>query len=299
MPKPTAATSSADGGARLVHGLDDRRHQARLVEAESLPPNPMAHGQIGVDDAREQLGATEVDADDAARSRTGPPPSGLPPYPPPMADEKPEYKVYRSRPRLLRRRVSGAGAAQSRDRAAERRTRPTRRPSRPRRPARAACGCLRCAARPRLPGAPEALTWPGRQVARDRPVRLGRALRRPVHRLGADPARRARRQGRPPARCRPLPAHRREHDPRARLRRAHGGPRRARLRRPEPVGLDHAAADRRRRQRVALDPARHGRPRSPATAPTRSTRPTRSAAPHSPPRPSRSSSGSRSTTSSR
>jgi LCP family protein required for cell wall assembly len=30
-----------------------------------------------------------------------------------MADEKPEYKVYRSRPRLLRRRVSGAGAAQS------------------------------------------------------------------------------------------------------------------------------------------------------------------------------------------
>ena len=29
-------------------------------------------------------------------------------------------------------------------------------------------------------------------------------------------------------------------------------------RRPEPLGLDHAAADRRRRQRHALDPARHG-----------------------------------------
>ena len=30
-------------------------------------------------------------------------------------------------------------------------------------------------------------------------------------------------------------------------------------RRPEPLGLDHAAADRRRRQRLALDPARHRR----------------------------------------
>ena len=58
---------------------------------------------------------------------------------------------------------------------------------------------------------------------------------------------------------RPLSADRREHDPRARLRRPLRRPRRTRLRRPEPLGLDHAPADRRRRQRVALDPARHGR----------------------------------------
>ena len=57
-----------DLGAGLLDGLDDRRHEARLIEPERLTPDAVAHGEIGPDNACEELGAAEVDPDDAARS---------------------------------------------------------------------------------------------------------------------------------------------------------------------------------------------------------------------------------------
>ena len=97
MPKPTAATSSASRSES--HGLRDRRHERRLVERQRRPADAMAHGEIGPDDPREELGPAEVDPDHAARSRH----RCCHHTPPRMSDEKPPYKVYRSRPKLLSR----------------------------------------------------------------------------------------------------------------------------------------------------------------------------------------------------
>ena len=133
--------------------------------------------------------------------RAGPPAWGLPPYPPPMADEKPEYKVYRSRPRLpapraeRRRRRARSWPAAASARGAARTTRSSA-------PAAAAAAAgRRRRRRRRAPGrAGEITRRPRRQVAADRAGRLARALRRALHGLRPDPARRPRRRRRPAAR---------------------------------------------------------------------------------------------------
>ena len=301
MPKPTAAIVLVDRGPRLLHRLDDRRHQARLVEPERLPPDAVADGEIGPDDAREELRAAEVDPDDAARLARAAG-MGAATIPTPMADEKRSVASRaRRKARLQGLPQPPAAAAPARATATDAARRAARARTRRQRPDYEVQRTGRRG--PRLPTLPRARAARARRAAppRSRPAASSSgsllalvgwvaALRRAVHGLRPDPARRPGRRGRPAARRRPVPADRREHDPRARLRRAHRGPRRARLRRPEPLGLDHAAADRRRRQRVALDPARHGRRHPRPRDATRSTPPTRSAARRSPPRPSRSSS---------
>ena len=87
------------------------------------------------------------------------------------------------------------------------------------------------------------------RVGRARGRRLARALARAVPRQRADRAGQGLRRRRSAARRRRLPADEPEHDPRPRLRPARrGGPQEpgAIDERPEPLGLDHAAARRRR-----------------------------------------------------
>ena len=178
-----------------------------------------------------------------------------------MADEKPDYKVYRSRPRLPGRRDEGSGAGLRELRRPERRRRATRgRRTQPAPGRRLRLPRLRGAAapppRPRA-ASPSAASCAGLLLGVLAWVTLSAVLFMVSAQLQrGDLARRVGAE----LDARPLPAVRREHDPRARLRRAHGGARGAggHGRRAVAVGLDHAAAHRRRRQRVAVHPARHG-----------------------------------------
>ena len=289
-----------DLGAGLLHRLDDRRHQPRLVEPERLAPDAVAHGEIGPDDAREELRAAEVDPDDAARSRRGrrhggchhthrrwptrspttrstaaargccagartatAPRAGWPELPGRDAPP-PDYEVQRSAPRLPQLPAAlrrGGGRAPG-----------TRRRITPGRVVKwlaiALVGWLALSA---------ALFMVSAQIQRgDLAGEVGQQLdpgpypltgANTILVLGSD----ARTEGL-----------------------AEPG-----SRRPEPLGLDHAAADRRRRQRLALDPARHRRrhPRPWHGQDQRRVRARRAGARDA--RPSRTTSASRSTTSSR
>ncbi len=57
-----------DLSSSLLHRLDDRGQQPRLVEPERLAPDAVTHSEIGPDDARQELRAAEVDPDHAARA---------------------------------------------------------------------------------------------------------------------------------------------------------------------------------------------------------------------------------------
>ena len=217
-----------------------------------------------------------------------------------MADEKPQYKVYRSRPRLLRRSATATTrwpscARPRRSEDARRRAARARRASGPPRcPGAAAPSASRSGRRKRIS------PWPHPALGPRRARRLGRrsrpscswSPRRSSAATSTD-------EVGPQLERRPLPADRREHDPRARLRRA------LRATSPSPAPAARAARTRSCCCGSAAAPTPRSRSRatpsstSPATGRTRSTPPTRSAAPRSRPRPSRSSSASRSTTSSR
>ena len=144
-----------------------------------------------------------------------------------MSDEKPEYKVYRSRPKLLSR-GERKGMDELREPPQERRDRrppglrgPPLRRRRAEAPEAAVVPPLapaRHAARPQAPAPDHARPRPALGAARD--PRLGAALGRPLHGLRPDPARRPGRRRRPAAQQGPVPADGREHDPRARQRRA-------------------------------------------------------------------------------
>ena len=186
---------------------------------------------------------------------------------PPMADEKPDYKVYRSRPRLLARaRRDGRAARAPRScatadpRRREAPPRPAPRRAGRRGPRRPGARRAAAAAAPLAPAAPHAR--PRARWLAARAGRLDRALGGALHGLRPDPARRPRDAGR--ARS-STPARARSSAPNTILvlgsdarTKGLGGARLA-DRRPEPLGLDHAPAHRRRRERLALDPARHGR----------------------------------------
>ena len=75
----------------------------------------MTHGEIRPDDPCQELGPAEVDPDHTAWSRHW----GCHHTPPRMSDDKPEYKVYRSRPRLLPKREE-PGLDELRERPAQR-----------------------------------------------------------------------------------------------------------------------------------------------------------------------------------
>ena len=172
----------------------------------------------------------------------------LPPYPLAWPRRRqPQYTNYRSRPGCLAREGDGGAASEPERRAA--RERPARRERR-RRAGGAPPPRRRSAASLALPGAAALGASAGSLSlvlflvsAQIQQAKVSDAAEAALER-------------------RRLPADGAEHDPRARLRRAHRGQRRARRaddRRAEPVGLDHAPARRRRRERAALDPARHGR----------------------------------------
>ena len=190
-------------------------------------------------------------------------------------DERPDYKVYRSRPRCSRR-AADAIAAAARDEL-------RRAPGAARDPA--------AAAGPPRPGEPRRGRRGGRRRRGSPPAASLTLARRSRSSPGSRSrwcsswspprsSRRGLRRRRARARRRAVPAHGAEHDPRARLRRAHqglGGAGRA-DRRPEPLGLDHAACA----SAAARTPRSRSRATrsstSPATGATRSTPPTRSAA---------------------
>ena len=78
-----------------------------------------------------------------------------------MADEEPDYKVYRSRPRLLRRRDEASGGARGLDELRAPDAPPPERPTTRSSAAAAARGCPRCRGRAR---ACRAASSPGRVV---------------------------------------------------------------------------------------------------------------------------------------
>ena len=274
----------ADGRARLLDGLDDRRHEAALIEPERLPADAVADGEIGADDAREELGAAEVDADHAARvartagmgAATIPTPDGrreaarVQGLPQPSAPAAPAASP-RGRTACAELRAADAAGPASRAglRGPPRGRRGPRLPTLPRRsaagrPAPRAAGSRRAASssgsRSRSsPGSrsrPSSSWSPPRSSAATSPTRSARSSdpgpypltgANTILVLGSD----ARTEGL-----------------------AEPG-----IRRPEPRGLDHAAAasaaarTRRSRSRATRSST------SPATARTRSTPRTRSAAP--------------------
>ena len=198
--------------------------------------------------------------------------------PPTEPGGRPPYTSYRSRPRLLGRERAVASSELR------------RRPTAPRRPARGE------GSRPPWRADPE--------VAAGRAGALVAAVRA-LAGCSSSSARRSSRTRSPSEVRGSLGA-----GAAARLTRRRSsswGPTRARRRprspgahdRPEPLGLDHAHARRRRARREAVDPARHDRrhPRPRARQDQRGVRV--SAAPRSRSRRSSSTSGSRSTTSSR
>ena len=154
----------------------------------------VAHGEIGADDAREELGAAEVDPDDAARTRAGRRHGGC----------HHTHRRWPTRNPTTRSTAAARGCCAARARRATAWpscARPTRRPDRPdyevqRRPPRPRLPTLprrsRARRRARAGSAPGASSSGSRSAL----VALGRALRRPVHGLRADPARRPRRRGR-------------------------------------------------------------------------------------------------------
>ena len=156
-------------------------------------------------------------------------------------DDKPQYTTYRSRPRAPWRKDDG-GIDDLREPVKDLPPQP---------------GSAR--SRPSGDAGSRSAAWSA--IWRWRSAR-GCSSRCPVPDQRPDPVREGLRRGRGEAQRRRLPAHLSQHDPRARLRRPREGQGRAGSaddrQRPEPVGLDPAAAGRRRRQRAAVDPPRHG-----------------------------------------
>ena len=274
IPKPTASTSLGD---RLARPPRPRRRSCRErrvgVLATGQPVGAVVDLEARVDRAGEQLRPAQVDADHAAAGHA------RPPYPADGATREPEappeYRRYRTRPRLLsrgrRRRESLLDELRGRARAAG---------------APAAAGS-RSAGRRR--GSWLAVVGWIVLVARPLPRQLAQ-----VHQ-----DRRRQRDARRRSPRRPGPAARHD-DARPGLRPAHEGHEGARREHvgPEPLRLDPAPAHRRRRTRPSSRSRATRSSTSPATGATRSTRPTRSAARRSRSARSSSSSGSRSTTSS-
>ena len=268
-------TSAARRLARLLDGLDERRsHDARRDATAGRRGG--AHAGSRVDGPGEELRPSQVDADHAA---VGHRPATIHRCMPEPTDTAaaPEYKRL-PRPTAPARSAAATAARCSTSCAA-------------RRPGRAG----------RSAGAPDHRR-PRRQVARARGRRLARAVARPVPRQRADPAGRGRRTRR---RRSSTAAASRLTSPQTILvlgsdRAAPRAPRSPAptRQRPEPLGLDPAAALRRRAQRASCRSRATRSSTSPATAATRSTPPTRSAAPRSRSRRSSSTSASRSTTSS-
>ena len=257
MPKPTAHDLLVDRRAGLLDGLDDRRHQRRLVEPERTAPDAVADGEIGADDAREELGAAEVDPDDAARLRTGRRHGGC----------HHTHRGWRTRNPSTRSTAAARGCSRSAKAttrwpscARPRRSRTTA----PRRPPRRASGP------PTLPGAAAraqaeatraSASAPGASCAGSSLALVGWVVLSGVLFMVSAQIQRgdlADEVG-PQLSDGPYPLTGANtilvlgSDART------GDLAEPGSRRPEPLGLDHAAADRRRRQRLALDPARHGR----------------------------------------
>ena len=245
------------GGARLLHRLDDRRHQARLIEPERLAPHAVAHGEIGPDDAREELGAAEVDPDDAARAGAGRRHGGChhthPGWPTRNARTSCTAAARGSCHRAKTTAGSRSCASPTRSRSRARRSPITR--------SSAAAACRACPSARRGSPASASRSPPAAcsSGSRSRSSR-GSAISAVLFMVSAqiqrgDLADEVGEQLDPG----PYPLTGANtilvlgSDART------GGPRGARLGRAEPQRLDHAAADRRRRQRLALDPARHGR----------------------------------------
>ncbi len=124
-----AGDSEADGLyvpvnclASLLDRVDRRVEQRRLVDPEDFSARSVVNGEpLGVDRSGQELGPAQIDADHAAGRHFDHD------TPPAMADEKPTYTKYRSRPKLF-----GEGLGQRRARGARRpaRRRPAPRGSR-------------------------------------------------------------------------------------------------------------------------------------------------------------------------
>ena len=269
--EPDRLDRRADRRADLVDRIGDHLHEFVLREAVNRTVGTVDHRQVIADRARQQLRAAKVDADDVSLGHAG----GHYDMAEHRDDDKPQYTLYRARPKFLRRRDDDGGLRDMQQAPAAYEEPPPK----PRRPRR------------RI-GVWRIVRW---LVAGARGVAAH--LADPVPRLRPDPVRAGLRRGRERARRRRLHAHVAEHGP------ACSAPTRARSDSKEPgankigeplaVGLDPADA------RSAAARTRRSRSRatrsstSPATGRTRSTRRTRSAARRSRSAPSSSTSGSK------
>ena len=117
-PEADRVDFPAHGIASLLDGVDHRLEQRRLVDPEDLPARSVVDGEpLRIDGSGQELRPAEIDADHAAGRHF----DHDTPFA--MADEKPTYTRYRSRPKLFGKRL-------------QRRARRARRPARRRPPPR-------------------------------------------------------------------------------------------------------------------------------------------------------------------
>ena len=96
--------------ASLLNRVDRRVEQRSLVDPEDLAARSVVNGEpLRIDRSRQELGPAQIDADHAAgRHFDHPTPFA-------MADEKPTYTKYRSRPKLFGGKGSSNGAREGLD----------------------------------------------------------------------------------------------------------------------------------------------------------------------------------------
>ena len=231
--RPRATSPGAASPASRTASTSWSMQRAGVVRARQAVGAVM-HLELRVDRPGEQLRPSEVDADDAAGGHD------RPPYPAHGRSHRhgrpPEYKLYRTRPRLARARRATTDRCSTSCAA--------RRPASAEAQARSRVGRVgQVAGRSALVG------WVGlslvlflvcAQFNQDQVSGAAQAAARPRRRRDLSSRRRR-------SSSAPTSAARRHQG----ARREHVG--------PEPLGLDPAHAHRRRPQRQALDPARHGR----------------------------------------